>query len=356
VRWRGAAAAALLAAACASREPAGPTVLEEAAAPESPRPEHATLPAPGALELPFRPPSPQGARYRIVLELGGEEELAHPAAGAPPQRRSESQLLELEYREIPVRGRDDVLQQVLEGLHHRLAQQEPRALEREVEVAGDRLRTLEDGEVVLDLRGAQPSGDLTPRKLLDRVFAATHVDGGGNVVAVQAAGEPVARRFLAELPLRPALAYARPALPPHPVAVGASWSALRYPVSPAGRLGLAIPVRFLLSGVQGVEGIPCAWIIFDGRVEGENVPSAVGFSFERVLATLRGEAWVELASSEIRLLHLEDDVRASFQRADARGDPGELHRLRHATRLRLERREPHGVANWADGSERFGRR
>ena len=353
MRWRSAAAAALLAAGCAAREPAGPSVLE-AATPDAARHEHTAIRAPEALSLPFRAPSPQGARYRIVLEVGGEEELAPAAAAAPPQRRSESQLLELEYRELPVRGRDDALQQVLEGLHHRLVQQEPQGVEREVELVSDRLRRLEDGEVVLDLRGAQPAGDLTPRKVLDRVFAATQLDSWGNVVAVQSAGEPVARRFLADFPLRQALAYARPALPPHPVAVGAGWNAVRYPVSPAGRLGLAFPVRFLLSGVQEVEGIPCAWIVFDGRVEGEGVPSAAGFAFERVLATLRGEVWVELESSEIRLLHLEDEVRVSFQRADLRGDPGERHRLRHSTRLRLERRDPHEVATWADGSERFG--
>jgi hypothetical protein len=354
VRWRR-AAAALLAAGCAAREPGGPSVLESAAA-AAPRPEHTALPAPGALSLAFRAPPPQGARYRMVLEVGGEEELAQAAGTAAPQRRSETRLLELEYREVPVRGRDDALQEVLEGLHHRLAQREPRTAEREVEVGSDRLRTLDDGEVVLDLRGAQPSGDLTPRKLLDRVFAAIQLDGWGNVVAVQSTGEPVARRFLADFPLRPALAYARPALPPDPVAVGAAWNAVRYPVSPAGRLGLAIPVRFLLSGIQEVEGIPCAWIVFDGRVEGEGVPSAAGFAFERVLATLRGEAWVELESSEIRLLHLEDDVRVSFQRADARGSPGELRRLRHSTRLRLERREPEAAPTWVDGSERFGSR
>ena len=210
--------------------------------------------------------------------------------------------------------------------------------------------------MVIDLRGAQPSGDLTPRKLLDHVFSATRMDGSGNVVSAQAVGEPVARRFLAELPLRQALAYARPALPPELVAVGAEWSAVRYPLSPAGRLGLAIPVRFLLSGVQAVDGAPCAWIVFDGRVEGESVPSAAGFAFERVLATLRGEAWVELEGSEIRLLHLEDDVRVSFRRADPRGDPGELRRLRHSTRLRLELREPQQTATWVDGSERFGPR
>jgi hypothetical protein len=111
-----------------------------------------------------------------------------------------------------------------------------------------------------------------------------------------------------------------------------------------------------LSGVQALEGVPCAWIVFDGRVEGEGVPSAAGFAFERVLATLRGEAWVALESSEIALLHLEDDVRVSFERAGAPGAAGEVHRLRHSTRLRLERREAREAATWADGRERFGRR
>jgi len=355
VSLRRAAAAALLAAACSSGGAHEPVVLERAAL-DAPRKEPGALPAPATLSVRYRPPAPPGAHYRLVVEVTGEEELLYEAATTPPQRRSESQLLELEYREIPVARRDDVLQQELEGLHYRMAQREPQGVEREVELASDRLRTLADGKPVLDLRGAQPSGDLTPRKLLGRVFTTARVDEEGNLVAVRAVGEPVARRFLAELPLRQALAYARPALPPEPVAVGAEWNALRYPVGPAGRLGLAIPVRFLLSGIQAVDGIPCAWIVFDGRVEGEGVPSAAGFLFERVLASLRGEAWVELETSEIRLLRLEDDVRVSFRRGSAPDTAGEEHRLRHSGRLRLERHDPQQSATWADGSERFGQR
>jgi len=352
---RGAALAALLAFACAEGAPSRPSVLDSAPQ-EAPAEQHAALPAPESLSLPFRAPPQPGTLYRLVLEVGGEEEVSRDDSVAPPQRRSDSQLLELEYREFSIPGRNDVLQEELDGLHYRVVQIEPESIDREVEVGDDRLRTLADGKVQLDLRGAQPAGDLTPRKLLERVFASTRVDGWGNVVAVQATGEPVARRFLAELPLRPALAYARPALPPEPVDVGAEWKALRYPAGPAGRLGLPLPVRYLLSGVQEVGGVACAWIVFDARVDGEGVQSAAGFAFERVLATLRGEAWVELESSAIRLLQLEDDVRVSFRRAGPDGAPSELHRMRHSSRLRLELREERETPTWADGSERFGSR
>ena len=98
-------------------------------------------------------------------------------------------------------------------------------------------------------------------------------------------------------------------------------------------------------------GVPCAWIVFTAREEGEDVPSAAGFAFDRVQATLRGEAWVELESSRIRLLRLEDDVRVAFRRR------GIDQRLRYVSRLQLAwREEADPPGEWADGSERFGKR
>jgi len=316
----------------------------------------AEVTTPGSVSIPFRPPPRSGDRYRAVLEFAGDQALSH-ASGE--QTQSDSQLLEIEYRELPAPGHPELFQVVLEGLHYRVEQMDP-AADREVEVAADRLRTLADGEVVLDLQGAQPSGDLTPRKVLDQVFGTVRVDAWGNVVGIQSVGRPVAKRFLAEIPLRETIAYARPALPPEPVAPGAEWLAVRYPPSPVGKLGLRVPVRYTLSGVQQLGGVPCAWVVFTAREEGEAVPSALGFAFDRVSATLRGEAWIELETSRIRLLRIEDEMRLAYRRGTA--DQGaEVHRLRYVSRLQLEALDGEGAPTeradeWADGTERFGKR
>lgn len=349
------AGTAVLMAGCASDQSGDgrEVLLQTEPEPVDVRPDATALPLDAPASFPFRPPPGGEASYRLVVEYGGEEEISTAGAMRAPTRIETSDLFELEYRELGVKGHADVLRVALDGLHSRHAQADPKA-EREVELADDRIRTLADTKVVLDLRGAQPKEDLTPRKVLGHVFGVLRLDAQGSVVGMQPQGEPVARRFLEDLPLLRVLSYARPALPAQPVSVGARWTASRLPVTPAGDVGLLLPVEYTLAGFQRLEGVACAWLSIHAAVDGENVPSAAGFSFERVLASLDGEAWVELATSRIRLLKVQDEVRAAYSMGR---DPAPVvqHRLRHRTRLALELRDPAArPARWADGSERFG--
>jgi hypothetical protein len=181
-------------------------------------------------------------------------------------------------------------------------------------------------------------------------------DGLGNPVSIQFRGVPAARRFLRELLVKQSVGYSRLSLPEEPIAPGAVWHGVRYPVSPAGGLGLRLDVEYTLAGFQELDGVACAWILLRADESGEGVASAAGFRFDRVVASLSGSAWVELDSSRLRRLVLEDEVRAAYSRG---GEPGPIssHRLRHRSRLVLELRDPEAKTDsWEDGSSRFGRR
>jgi len=320
---------------------------------EVPEPRPLVRDEPAAIA--YRAPPKGGLAYRLVVEYSGE----HESAAGPGQQRAtparETHLLELEYREIPVRGRQDALLFALVALHYRLAQETPKA-EREIELGDDRLRVREDGDTAMDLRGAQPKGDLTPRKLLDQVFGGAHIDAQGSLVGLQPHGAPVARRFLAELPVTRALAYARPALPEQPVGPGARWTSHRFPVGPAGSLGLQLEIEYTLAGFQEVSGSPCAWIVFSAQHDGGRLRSAAGFEFDRVMASLRGEAFVDLETSQVRLVQMDDEIRATYTIGKPPG-PVRAQRLRHRSQLRLELlTSPVDDPTWADGSSRFGPR
>jgi hypothetical protein len=349
----------LVALACAGtpREAAGPSVLlSEPAAPEEPA-ETVTAPT-GPLALPFRGPGPGGTAYQLLLEFSGERTLSLSSDLAERQPLHESHLLELEYRELPVETRGDTEPAyllTLDGLHYRLLQKNPTA-EREIELGDDRLRITSNGKTSLDLRGSQPKEDLTPRKLLGRVFGIVLHDPVGNPLRIQPRGVPPARRFLDGLMVGDAIAYSRLPLADHEIAVGARWRAERYPASPAGDLGLRLPIDYELAGFRELDGVLCAWILFRSEQDAEDVPSSAGFRFDRVSASLTGEAWVELATSRVRRLVLEDEIRVSYTRG---GDPEPSmnHRLRHVSRLLLTLRDPDAKPEkWEDGSDRFGRR
>jgi hypothetical protein len=313
------------------------------------------------VSIAWRAPPAGGLAYRLVVEYGGEHEAASEPGreGAPPAR--ETHLLEIEYRELPAGGRGDALLFGLDALHYRLAQDVPK-VEREIELGDDRLRILEDGEAVTDLRGAQPKEDLTPRKLLGQIVGSARVDPTGGLLGLQSRGAPVTRRFFAELPVGRALAYARFAFPESPVRPGARWSAPRFPVGPAGSLGLALSLEYTLAGFQDVEGVPCAWILLSAEQDAERLRSASGFDFDRVVASVRGEAFVELDTARLRLLRLEDDIRAVYT-LGAPPAPVRTQRMRHRSQLRVETLErlpsappADKQASWADGRPRFGPR
>jgi len=352
----------LAAAACAAppSEPSAPAVLmsDPALSPE-PQVPAADLTAPtGPVALPFRGPSPKGDPYRLLVEVSGERTLAVSSDLVERQPLEESHLLELEYRELPVEtdGKSEPAYLVsLDGLHYRLLQQNPRA-DREIELGDDRLRVTADGKVSLDLRGSQPKEDLTPRKLLGRVFGIVVHDAAGNPIRIQPRGVPPARHFLDALNVAAAISYSRLPLPDRKVEPGSVWHAQRFPASPAGALGLRLDVEYTLAGFRELDGVLCAWILFRSAQDSEDVPSAAGFDFDRVVVKLDGEAWVELATSRVRRLVLEDEIRAALTRGEG-GERTVNERYRHASRLLLTLRDPEVKPDkWEDGSDRFGRR
>lgn len=329
---------------------------------QTPPPVAETPPEKPASEAPvslaFRLPEAGGSAYRLVLEMSGERSVSVSTDLKKREPLNESHLLELEYQELPVEHAGETgaaLRLVLDALHYKLLQRNPDA-EREIELGDDRLRVFVDGKPEIDLRGAQPKEQLTPRKLLERVFAILAQDAAGNPVTIRFQGEPVARRFLRPLLVKPALGYTRLPRPEQPIPPGYVWRAERFPVSPAGAIGLRLDVEYTLAGFQELDGVRCAWILLRAEENREDVPSAAGFHFERVVASLSGAAWVDLATSRLQRLLLEDEIRAAYQRG-AEPAPVSTHRLRHRSRLLLELRDgQEKPGSWADGSERFGRR
>jgi hypothetical protein len=343
---------------CADSAPRAPTVIAEAE-PELDfsHPEREPLLPSGPVLLPFPAPAKGGSAYRIVLELSGEWFITTPGDPADKPPLSESHLLELEYREFPTErtgdGRDAYLLG-LDALHYKLFQKNPPAL-REIEVGSDRLRVHADGKEQMDLRGAQPKGDLTPQKVLGRIFGVLVHDGFGNPLALAPRGVPVVRDFLEALYLKEAVGYSRFAWPSGEISPGATWQARRFPASRSGALGLMLDVEYSLVAYETLDGVPCALVQLRASKEGERITGATGIEFDRVLARMSGEAWIELESARVRRLVLEDEIRIALSRG--RAPMIQTSRMRHATRMLFEVRDPDVVLEaWADRSTRFGPR
>jgi hypothetical protein len=268
------------------------------------------------------------------VESSGEREVARARGGT--QLTWETWSLELEYRELPGDAEATIHSTstlVLGGLRYRSQLGEP-SQEREIQLADDRLRMLEDGKVTLDLEGAQPREPLTPRMLLQRPFAQIRYDRRGNPLAVFLGGLPGARELLDPLPLRASLAWTRLAFPEATPPGDGDWRARRFPVTPAGSLGLPVELHYRVIEVGASDR---ARIRIQGHLEGTDVPSELGFRFDRALARVRGEACLEVPTSRVRWLELESDVRAQYRR----GPDGERvrHRLRHQSHSRLAIRD-----------------
>lgn len=358
VRWSALAllllAAAGIAAGCGGDVPRERTVIASESLPaEAASPSE---PPSGPVVLSLPRPGRGGSAWRLVLESSGERSarVASELEDSPPFE--ESQLLELEYTELPAGGAQaNAWLARLDALHYRLRQRGPDA-QREIELGADRLRMVSDGKVTLDLRGAQPRGDLTPRKLLGQPFLLVAHDARGDPTSLQPLGVPPARQFLKELPVRDAVAFSRLPLPEAAVAPGVHWSAARFPPNAIGTAGLRLDVDYELAGFAGCGGRRCALVAIRAELDGEGVRSAIGFAFERARASLRGEASVDLESSRLVRLVLTDEARVSYSRGTARAAAIEQ-RLRYKDRLVLEpRAEGPPPATWMDGSTRFGPR
>jgi hypothetical protein len=166
-------ALALALPACAGKPESDRTVLAGIETAADGAQTRASDPRTGAFEvegpvlLPFRNPAAGGVAYRITLEIEGERASRQPTGSQQPAMR-ENQKLEAHVRMLPVEGADsksDVFLLGLDGLLYSVKQQNPEG-NREIELADDRLRIRDNGEISLDNRGNRSQGPLTPRILL----------------------------------------------------------------------------------------------------------------------------------------------------------------------------------------------
>jgi hypothetical protein len=145
-------------------------------------------------------------------------------------------------------------------------------------------------------------------------------------------------------------------LPEDPISPGSQWTAVRLPVSRTGELGLRLNVEYSAAGFDLLDGVSCALIKLHAEERGAGVPSAAGFAFDRVNATLTGTAWIEVETSRLRRVVLEDAIRATWTGGDGLTTTTN-YRARHESQLEIRLRNPADEpSHWADGSKRFGDR
>ena len=350
--------------ACAGKSEHGPTILAgmESAADEvqtrfsDPRP--LAFDAEGLILLPYRGPGKGGVAYRLTLEVEGERVTRKSSDNKrqPPLR--ESNALEAEFRKLPVEGSDsrsDVFLVGLDALRYTQNQKNP-ATSREIELADDRLRIAINGETSIDNRGNRVIGPFAPRMFLGRIFGVISHDPSGNPTKLSSRGVPAARQFMNEIPILGAIAYAMVSLPQDPITPGSSWTGVRIPPSRSGELGLSLTINYSLAGFEIFEGVPCAMILLDARIDENRVTSITGHQFDQVQATLKGTAWVELENSLVRRVVLSDQIRARW--ADP-GDPKTTteRRIQHTSKLVLALRDPtERSKRWSDKTPRFDTR
>jgi hypothetical protein len=315
------------------------------------------FPPVGPISLAARPAPADGALFQLVIYYEGRAEatFSGPRAFDEPQTTNELMQLELDYRQLPVAApsQDDLASSlVLDALRRRLQMSPPGSL-HSIEAGDDRVRTSRDEKIEVDLRGAQPKGDMTPRTLLNKPFALLVTDRNGSSKGVTLRGIPSARKMLASLPLREVIAYMQVARPEEPISPGATWSAKRFLASPIGRLGVAADVEYRLVGFEKIEEVPCARISVRAQRDDMNAPSELGFTFEQVRIELAGDAWVELDTGLVRLFRIEDLAAVSYERKGS-GTTGAKMRSRYETRASLQRLDlKTTTGSWADGTKRF---
>ena len=112
-------------------------------------------------------------------------------------------------------------------------------------------------------------------------------------------------------------------------------------------------MKYSLAGFRTIDGVRCAWLHVEAEEEGTKVPSASGFNFDRVEATIKGEAFIELETSRLRRMVVFDESRAQYQRGKE-PNPVLEHRLRYKGRMLIELVDPDDdKERWADGKKRF---
>jgi hypothetical protein len=350
-RWLATLVPLALLLACGTDEPARKIEPAKAeAASDTPFPPH------GPVDLRYAPPPAEGTLFQLQVKYEGRTEVQDEGPlGRDPELLDEQLQLELDYRQLPVAAPTSAnfaSSLELDALRRRVSRIPPGG-ERGLEVGDDRIRTLTDDKIDIDLRGAQPKGDLTPRSLLNRPFALLVTDARGNPESVTLRGIPSAKRMLASLPIRESVAWVQVAFPDHPVTAGATWTGKRYLANPVGRLGVGVDIEYRLVGFERVDGVPCAHISLRAKKDEAKAPSEFGFTFDQLRFDVEGDAWIALASHELRALRLEDISAVSYRRTTG-ANPASV-RMRYTGRASLQRLDVATTANlrWADGTKRF---
>jgi hypothetical protein len=345
---------------CGGTSGGGPTILAAMAdPPEGENRELSEKFSPkGPISLQYRVPDRAGNPYRLTLSVMGEQSNRVAKSDKEQGPMRESRELEVEYRELPLENSEmgnDTSVLRLDGLHYIQKQKNPEA-QREIELADDRLRLFINGEKKTDVGGARAEGNLTPRKMLDRVFGVITHNSNGNPVRVTRKGVPAVRQYLSGLPMLTGIVYAMVPLPEEPIVPGSQWNAVRRPPNRAGELGLSLNIEYSVAGFDLLDGVPCALIKLHADERGTEVMGATGLLFDRINATLTGTAWIEIDTARPRRLVLEDTIRATWKGKDRQGTARD-YRLRYETQLELELRDPKKKEKlWADGTKRFSDR
>ena len=332
---------------------------EPARRPEPANPDSASdaeFPPHGPIELRYKPPPPEGTLFQLQVKYEGRTEVMDegPTGGAA-QNLDELVQLELDYRQLPVAtptAGELASSLVLDAVRRRMRLSPP-GTERTLEVGDDRIRTQTGEKIEVDLRGAQPKEDMTPRTVLNHPFALLVNDERGNPKGVTLRGIPTAKRLLASLPIRESIAWVQVAYPDGPVSAGATWTAKRFFANPIGRLGLAVEIEYRLVGFERIDGVPCARVSLRAKQDAEKGTSEFGFSFDQDRFELDGDAWIGLATGEVQMLRLEDIAAVSYKRTT--GTHPATIRSRYEGRASLARLNVATTSKltWADGTKRF---
>ena len=315
----------------------------------------AEFPPTGPIELRPKSTPADGTLYQVLMTYEGRTEVTKEIKNAPePDSLMEKLSVEIDYRAMPVVTPEagELGQTLVLSALKRRQRLMPPGKEHVLELGDDRLRTSLDSKVEIDLRGAQPKQDLTPRTLLDKPFALVVTDELNNPKLISLRGPPPAHKLLASVPLRESLGYLLIAYPEKPVSPGDTWHGKRYFPNPIGKLGMAVDVEYRLVGFERVGEAPCAHVMMRAKVDDRDVPSESGFNFEEVHYQLEGDGWLDLATGEVVSSRMQDVAAVSYHHT-ATAIPTRA-RMRYEGRAGLERLDAlPSSTHWADGSKRF---
>ena len=87
-------------------------------------------------------------------------------------------------------------------------------------------------------------------------------------------------------------------------------------------------------------------------VDGKDVKSEVGFTFDEVRLQLNGDAWLDLETGQVAAARIEDVAAVSYHKTAA-AIPARV-RMRYESRSALQRLDSLAASTtWADGTKRF---